>query len=95
MQSDHTGTRPESEPKGNRMNELQTIRRAEEIIRCILDDGIPIAVYRRNGEIAALPTDGKRCAAYMAEDTYPLIGIYDECCPVHWLAADIQHGAAK
>ena len=73
------------------MEELKAYRRAEEIIRRILDNGKQIAVFWRNGEIAAIPTNGKVCAKYFAEESYPLLGVYDEACPLHWLAADLQH----
>lgn len=76
------------------LSKHQAEQRAEEIICRILNTGKPLAVFEAGEDINAVSTTSARYQDWLHQGRI-LVGVYDECCPVHWLASDLEGGLTK
>lgn len=71
------------------LSKHQADARATEIIDRIHNTGKAMAVFDSGNEIAVISTTSARYHTWLDQGR-PLVGVYDECCPFHWLASDLE-----
>lgn len=71
------------------LSKHQAQTRATEIIDRIHNTGKAMAVFEAAQDIAVISTTSNRYHDWLNQGR-ALVGVYDECCPWHWLANDLE-----
>ncbi len=76
------------------LSKHQAEQRAEEILSRIHNTGKALAVFDADDDIFVISTTSVRYKDWLNRGR-SLIGVYDENCPFHWLASDLEGGLDK
>lgn len=71
------------------LSKRQAEARANEIIDRIHNTGKAMAVFEGGHDISVISTTSNRYHDWLNQGR-ALIGVYDECCPFHWLVSDLE-----